>query len=141
MPDWAIWVIVAAVLTGGEMLTVSLFLGPIALAAGVTAVVAAAGPGIAVQLIVFVVAALGSLGLLRPLARRHLVTPAHLRTGAAALVGADAVVVERVDSNGGRVRLAGEIWSARPYDDGRAFEPGARVSVLQIEGATALVSD
>jgi membrane protein implicated in regulation of membrane protease activity len=141
MPDWAIWVIVAAVLAGGEMLTVSLFLGPVALAAGVTAIVAAAGGGTIAQLLVFVIASLATLALVRPIAQRHLRTPAHVRTGTAALIGAGAVVTERIDATGGRVRLAGEIWSARAYDDGRVFEPGTRVSVLQIEGATALVSD
>ncbi|HEX5469144.1 MAG TPA: NfeD family protein [Gaiellaceae bacterium] len=141
MPDWAIWVIVAAVLAGGEMLTVSLFLGPVALAAGATAIVAAVGAGTIVQLVVFVIASLGTLALVRPIARRHLRMPAHLRTGTAALIGAGAVVTERIDGTGGQVKLAGEIWSARAYDDGRVFEPGTRVSVLQIEGATALVSD
>jgi membrane protein implicated in regulation of membrane protease activity len=141
MPEWAIWLIVAAVLAGGEMLTVSLFLGPVALAAGATAVVAAAGTGVIVQLIVFVAASLGSLALIRPVAQRHLRMPAHLRTGTAALIGTSAVVTQQVDASGGQVKLAGEIWSARAYDDGRVFEPGTRVSVLQIEGATALVSD
>lgn len=141
MPDWAIWVIVAAVLAGGEMLTVSLFLGPVALAAGATAIVAAVGAGTIVQLVVFVIASLGTLALVRPIARRHLRMPANLRTGTAALIGAGAVVTERIDGTGGQVKLAGEIWSARAYDDGRVFEPGTRVSVLQIEGATALVSD
>ncbi|MEO8289806.1 MAG: NfeD family protein [Gaiellaceae bacterium] len=141
MPDWAIWVIVAAALAGGEMLTVSFFLGPVALAAGAAAIVAAAGAGLGIQLIVFAAGAIASLGVVRPIARRHLRTPAHLRTGAAALIGATAVVTERVDGSSGLVRLGGEIWSARSYEDGRVFEPGTRVSVLQIDGATALVSD
>jgi membrane protein implicated in regulation of membrane protease activity len=39
----------------------------------------------------------------------------------------------------GRIRLAGEIWSAQPYDDTVTIEPGETVDVLQIKGATALV--
>jgi membrane protein implicated in regulation of membrane protease activity len=45
-----------------------------------------------------------------------------------------------VSADGGRVRLGGEVWSARTYgDDDAVFEPGSRVDVLKIEGATALV--
>ncbi len=52
-----------------------------------------------------------------------------------------AVVLERVDRDGGTIKLAGEVWSARSYDRESVHEAGARVEVLQIEGATALVSD
>jgi membrane protein implicated in regulation of membrane protease activity len=50
-------------------------------------------------------------------------------------------VLERVDGDGGRVKLGGEVWSARSFDSSRVFEPGERVSVLEIQGATAVVSD
>jgi membrane protein implicated in regulation of membrane protease activity len=79
--------------------------------------------------------------MLRPIARRHLRTPAALRTGTAALVGSPAVVLERVDRDGGQVKLGGEIWSARAYDQDDSFEPGARVEVMKIDGATALVAE
>jgi membrane protein implicated in regulation of membrane protease activity len=65
--------------------------------------------------------------------------PAIVRTGTAALVGAPATVLERVDSNGGRVRIGGEEWTARPFSDGQVFEPGTQVEVAEIRGATALV--
>jgi membrane protein implicated in regulation of membrane protease activity len=123
------------------MLTVSFFLGPIAVAAVVAAIVGLAGGGAAIQWIVFTATAGASLLVLRPVARRHLRMPAQLRTGTAALVGATAVVIDRVDRDGGTVRLAGEVWSARSYDEDHAFEPGARVEVLKIEGATALVHE
>ena len=74
-------------------------------------------------------------------ARRHLRTPARLRTGTAALVGARALVLERVDGNGGQVKIGGEVWSARAYDEDDVIEPGARVEVMQIDGATALVAE
>jgi membrane protein implicated in regulation of membrane protease activity len=67
--------------------------------------------------------------------------PAALRTGTAALVGQRALVLERVDADGGQVKIGGEVWSARPYDDSDVFEPGARVDVLRIDGATALVAE
>ena len=110
-----------------------------ALAAGAAALVAAFDLGVAFQLIVFIGGSVLSLGLLRPVARRHLGMPHHLRTGTAALVGAKAVVLERVDAHGGRVKIGGEEWSARPFVDDQVLEPGTRVEVMKIEGATALV--
>ena len=79
--------------------------------------------------------------MLRPIARRHLNTPARLRTGTAALVGGPATVIERVDRNGGQVKIGGEVWTARSYDEDDVFEPGARVEVMKIDGATALVAE
>jgi membrane protein implicated in regulation of membrane protease activity len=140
MPGWVIWVIAAVVLAVGELFTPGLFfLGPVALAAVTAAVAAAIGVGTLVQLVVFIVAALASLALLRPIARAHLHMPALVRTGTAALVGAKATVVQRVDANGGRVRIGGEEWTARPYVDDLVFEAGAQVEVAEIRGATALV--
>jgi len=68
-------------------------------------------------------------------------TPAHIRTNTAALIGTRATVLERVDADGGRVKIGGEVWSARCYDEECVIEPGKRVEVLQIEGATALVAE
>jgi membrane protein implicated in regulation of membrane protease activity len=140
VPEWVIWAIVAIALAIGEILTPGLFfLGPVALAAVVAAIVAALGVGAVIQLIVFIAGALASLAFLRPIARAHLHMPAISRTGTAALVGTKAVVVKRVDSVGGRVRIGGEEWTARAYMDGQVFEPGAQVEVAEIKGATALV--
>jgi membrane protein implicated in regulation of membrane protease activity len=140
MPGWVIWAIVAVGLAIGEIFTPGLFfLGPVALAAVAAAIVAAVGAGAAVQLIVFIAGALGSLAFLRPIARAHLRVPAIVRTGTAALVGTRATVLQRVDADGGRVRIGGEEWTARPYTDGEVFEPGTHVEVAEIKGATALV--
>jgi len=141
MDEWVLWMIAAGVLAIGEMVTLGFFAGPIAIAAVTAAIVALAGGGVALQWIVFTAMSLGSLLVLRPIARRHLRTPAQLRTGTAALVGATAVVIDRVDRDGGTVRLAGEVWSARSYDEDHEFEPGTRVEVLKIDGATALVHE
>ena len=141
MEDWVWWMIAAGVLAVGEIATLGFFLGPIAVAATLTAIVALVGGGLAVQWLVFIAASLGSVLVLRPVARRHLRTPARLRTGTAALVGGRAVVLERVDANGGQVKIGGETWSARAYDEDEAFEPGARVEVMKIDGATALVAE
>jgi membrane protein implicated in regulation of membrane protease activity len=139
MPAWAVWAVVAVALAVGEIFTLGFFLGAVALAALLAGAVALAGAGLVIQLAVFVAASVGSLALLRPIAVRHLRTPAALRTGTAALVGARAVVLERVDDYGGRVKIGGEVWSARAFFEGHVIEPGTRVEVGRIEGATALV--
>jgi membrane protein implicated in regulation of membrane protease activity len=139
--DWVWWLVAAGVLAVGEIATLGFFLGPIAVAAGAAAIVALAGAGLAIQSVVFIAASLGSVLVLRPIARRHLRTPASLRTGTAALVGAPAVVLQRVDANGGQVKIGGEVWSARSYDEDDAFEEGARVEIMKIDGATALVAE
>ncbi|MDX6514160.1 MAG: hypothetical protein QOE36_3664 [Gaiellaceae bacterium] len=140
MSSWVIWSIVAVALAVGEIFTPGLFfLGPVALAAVVAAVLAAVGLGAAVQLIVFILCSIASVGLLRPLARAHLHMPSMLRTGTAALVGAKGLVTQQVTVDGGRVKIGGEEWSARAFMEGQVLEPGTRVEVAKIEGATALV--
>ncbi len=140
MPAWVIWAIAAAALAVGEILTPGLFfLGPVAIAAVIAGVLALAGLGAAVQLLAFVLASIASVAVLRPLARSHLRVPPMLRTGTAALVGSKALVLQRVDANGGRVRIGGEEWTARAYLEDQILEPGTRVEVAEIEGATALV--
>lgn len=142
MPDWVIWVILAAVLVAGEvMASFTFILGPLAIAAVVPAIVAAVGGPIEAQLGSFIVASIASLLLIRPIARRHLRTPAQIRTGTAALIGSRALVLERVDANSGQVKIGGEVWSARSFDEGVAYEPGTRVDVLKIDGATAHVAE
>lgn len=140
MSGWVIWAIVAVLLAVGEIFTPGLFfLGPVAIAAVVAAILAAVGLGPAVQLIVFIACAVASVGLLRPLARAHLHMPSMLRTGTAALVGAKGLVIQQVTVDGGRVKIGGEEWSARSFMEDQVLEPGTRVEVAKIEGATALV--
>jgi membrane protein implicated in regulation of membrane protease activity len=141
MPDWVIWAIAAGALAAGEVVTLGLFLGPIAIAAALAAVVAALGAGVELQVAVFAIATAASLGVLRPIAKRHLRTPARLRSGTAALIGTRAIVLERVDADRGQVKIGGEVWTARAYDEDDVFEPGARVDVMKIDGATALVAE
>jgi membrane protein implicated in regulation of membrane protease activity len=140
MSDWLVWALIAVALTVGEILTPGLFfLGPVAVAALAAMLVAALTDTIWIQIGVFALGSVASLAVLRPIARAHLRTPRAIRTGTAALVGAKAVVLQRVDEMGGRVKLGGEEWSARSYVSGEVFDPGAHVEVAQIEGATALV--
>jgi membrane protein implicated in regulation of membrane protease activity len=140
LPVWALWAFAAALLAIGEVVTPGLFfLGPLAIAALVAAVVATSAAGAFGALLAFGGAAVISVLVLRPLARRHLRLPAISRTGTAALVGRKALVLEQVDDAGGRVRIGGEEWSARPFLTGDALSAGEEVEVAQIEGATALV--
>ena len=140
MPGWVVWALVALALAVGEIFTPGLFfLGPVALAAVAAGIVDLLGGGAVLQLIVFIAGAIASVLLIRPIAKAHLRAPAELRTGAAALPGSRALVLQRVDADGGRVKIGGEEWSARAYMDGDVYEPGDRVEVVKIEGATALV--
>ena len=141
MPEWVLWMIAAGALAVGEIFTLSFFLGPVAVAAALAGVAAAIGAAPGVQIVIFTLASIATLLVLRPIAQRHLRTPARLRTGTAALVGERALVLERVDRDGGQIKLAGELWTARAFDEEEVIEPGERVRVMQIEGATALVSD
>jgi membrane protein implicated in regulation of membrane protease activity len=140
MPDWVIWALAAVILAAGEAASAALVLGPIALAAAVAAIVAAAGGGAAAQILAFIAGSVGALLILRPIARRHMKQPPHMRTGAAALIGCSAMVLEQVDRDRGLVKIGGEVWSARSYDEDQVIEPGDRVEVLKIDGATALVA-
>lgn len=136
---WIIWLIVAAAFGVAELLTTTFALGIIAVAALVAAVVGGVHGALPFQLLAFVVAAGAGLGFVLPVARRHVNQPPLLRTGTAALVGKTARVLEEVTAHGGRVRIGGEVWTARPYDESLVIPVGAAVDVMQIEGATALV--
>jgi membrane protein implicated in regulation of membrane protease activity len=136
---WAVWAVAAVALGIGEVLTPGLFfLGPLAVAALAAAVVAALGTGSVGGLFAFIIAAVLSIAVLWPLARRHIRLRAISRTGSAALVGKKALVLQQVDGSGGRVKIGGEEWRVRSWR-GEALQAGEHVEVAQIEGATALV--
>jgi membrane protein implicated in regulation of membrane protease activity len=137
MPAWLVWVIVAAVLGGVEMLSLTL----VAVLLGVAAVATAAlGVGGAGQAAAFAVTSGVSIAILLPALRRHRRSlTSRLRSGVPALVGQSAQVLELVDAQHGRVRIGGEIWSARAYVLEQVIPVGTVVDVFEIRGATALV--
>ena len=143
MDPWVLWLIAAVIFAVGEIATLGFFLAPFAGGALVAALVAAVGGGMLVSLLVFLLVSGVLLGALRPLARSHRRMPAQLRTGTAALVGRTAMVTERIsnDEGTGCVKLEGETWTARAYDEDDVIEPGKRVHVIEIRGATALVTE
>jgi membrane protein implicated in regulation of membrane protease activity len=139
MGAWIIWLIVAGVLGVAELLTLTFALGLLAVAALAAGIAGAAGLGLPLQLGAFAVVAAAGLGVIRPIAVRHIKQPPPLRTGVAALVGKTAIVIEEVNGHGGRVRIGGEVWTSRAYDEDLVIPVGTKVDVLQIEGVTALV--
>jgi membrane protein implicated in regulation of membrane protease activity len=139
MAIWIIWLIVAAVLGAAEIMTTTLAFGLVAASALVAALVSGLGAGVPVQFGAFVAASAAGLFVVRPFALRHIKQPPPLRSGTAALVGRSGIVLQEVTEHGGRVRIGGEEWSARPYDETLVIPAGSRVDVMQIEGATALV--
>src|SRR6266513_1924749 len=124
MDAWVIWLICACVLGVGEMHQGGFYLAPFALGALLAA-------------IVFVLASALVFLTLRPVARRHRHLPPSIRTGAAALVGKPAIVLERIanEEGVGCVRIdGGEVWTARSYDDHEVIDVGERVHVIEIKG-------
>ena len=143
MDAWLFWILLAVILAAGEVMSVSFFLAPFAVGALLGAVADLAGAGAVVAFLVFLVSSVLLLGIVRPIARRHLRTPAQLRTGTAALIGRTAIVTQLIDNDAGSgaVKLEGELWTARAWEDDEVIEAGRRVHVVEIRGATALVSE
>ena len=142
MDPWIWWAIAAAgllvaeILTGGALIFAMLALGSV-----LGGIVAGTTGSLAWSVAAFAVGSLVGLLGVRPIARRHLRHTTSVRTGVAALVGTSAIVMESVDGQDGRIKLAGEIWSARSFDGESSMQPGTTVWVLQIDGATALVAE
>ncbi len=133
------WLIFALALAGAEALTGDMFLlmlGGGALASSVTAWLT--DWPILVDGVVFLVVSVLLVVLVRPALRQRL-TPRGLPTGIEALEGKSALVLDRVAHDAGQVKLDGQVWTARPFNDGDVYEPGESVTVVHIEGATAVV--
>jgi membrane protein implicated in regulation of membrane protease activity len=141
MDAWVIWLVAACVLGVAEMHQGGFYLAPFAFGALLAALVGLLGVGAGLSAIVFALASGMVFVGLRPVARRHRRLPPSIRTGAAALVGRPAIVLERIanDEGVGCVRIDGEVWTARSFDEAEVFDPGERVEVVEIRGATALV--
>jgi membrane protein implicated in regulation of membrane protease activity len=140
MPAALIWLVVALGLAGAEALTGDLFLlmlGGGALAAAGTAAVF--DWPIWADGVVFLVVSVLLLVLVRPALRRRFTSGPPLESGMEALEGKAALVLDRVSQHEGQVKLEGEIWTARPLNDHDVYEPGDHVTVMHIDGATAVV--
>jgi membrane protein implicated in regulation of membrane protease activity len=137
--SWIWWLLVAVALGIPLLLTALPEFAMFALGAGAAALTAGLGAGVVPQFLVFVGISVALLVFVRPIAYRQLRQGPGIKMGIEALKGATAVVQEQVDGEGGRIKLNGEIWSARALHPGSVYEPGQQVDVVEIQGATALV--
>lgn len=139
MPAAVIWLIVAFGLAGAEALTGDMSL--LMLSGGAVAAGGSSWLGVPLWAdgAVFLVVSVLLLVLVRPALRRRLTPTQGLRTGMKALEGKNALVLDRVARDEGQVRVDGQVWTARPLNDGDVFEPGELVTVMNIDGATAVV--
>ena len=133
------WLIAAAALLGLELMTGTLVLAMLGAGAVAAAGVGADGGDAWLQVLAFAGVSLLMIAVVRPVARRHLTAPREIRSGAAALVGEYAVVIAATEGDAGRVKIAGVVCSARPYDGFTVYEVGDQVQILKIDGATALI--
>ncbi|MEU7428835.1 NfeD family protein [Streptomyces sp. NPDC040750] len=136
---WVWWLVGAAALGIALVVTAMPEFGMLAVGAVAAAVTAGLGFDTVPQVLVFVAVSVALIAVVRPIAARHSRQRPQHATGIDALKGKQAVVLERVDGSGGRIKLAGEMWSARALDGGRTYEVGQEVDVVDIEGATAIV--
>jgi membrane protein implicated in regulation of membrane protease activity len=136
---WLVWLVVAVVLGVAEIFTVTAALGVLGAAALVPAALAAVGAPLPIQLVVYALAATLGVVLVRPVALRHMRTPQLERFGIDALVGKRAFVIREVSDRDGLVRIDGEEWTARVFDDTTVIPAGAAVDVMRISGTTAYV--
>lgn len=136
---WALWVAIAVVLAVAELVSLDLVLLMLAVGAGAGGLLAALGAPLAAQVPIALAVSVAMLGLVRPPIVHRLHGGPGITTGHAALVGRQGVVLEEVDSQGGRIKLAGEVWSARSFDPSAVMKPGDTVDVFEIDGATAVV--
>ncbi|KNE80548.1 NfeD family protein [Streptomyces xinghaiensis] len=137
---WVWWLIAAVGLGIPLVMTAMPEFGMFSVGAVAAAVTQAFfGGGIVAQVLVFVIVSVALTAVVRPLAARSRDRTPLAATGVDALTGRQALVLERVDSQGGRIKLAGEVWSARTLDADQVYEKGQQVDVVEIDGATAVV--
>lgn len=137
-----LWIVLGVVLVIAEIFTTTLFLVMFGAGAFAAAGAAALGAPVAIQALVFAVVSALTVVAVRPTIRRHQLSASESGDapfGVEAIEGSPALVLEQVDSNAGVVKIDGEVWSARAYDETQVLAPGERVRVIKVRGATAMV--
>jgi membrane protein implicated in regulation of membrane protease activity len=137
--DWQAWVGLAVLLGALELFSLDLILLMLAGGAVLGMVAAIIGLPLVAQVLIALAGSVAALALVRPSVVKRLQGGPTLVLGHDALVGRQALVIERVSAHGGQIKVGGDIWTARPYDEDLVIEPGATVDIFQIKGATALV--
>ena len=136
MDAWIVWLVPRACSASARCTRAGFYLAPFAIGAGLAAIVGLLGVGAPLSAVVFLAASGIVFATLRPVARRHRRLGPAIRTGAAALIGKPAIVIERI-ANGegvGCVKIDGEVWTARSYDEDEIIDAGERVEVVEIRG-------
>lgn len=136
---WVIFAVIGVALAAVEVLTLDLVFLMLAAGALAGAITAGVTGSAVIAIGASVIVSLGMLAAVRPIALRHLKQGSGHKSGIQALIGRKGVVLERVDAHNGRVKIGGETWSARAYDDTEVIEPGKTVDIASIDGATAYV--
>jgi membrane protein implicated in regulation of membrane protease activity len=141
MAAWLVWLIAGLILIAAEAASGDLWLLMIGLGALAGAGAAALTDNLVISAVVFAIASVALIGGARPLLKRRLLAGQDFKSNTQALIGARAVVLAPVDAQHGRVKIGGEVWSARAnHDGGDPIEPGTTVIVVEISGATAVVA-
>lgn len=135
-----VWLIVALVLMAAEVLSGDFVLLMLGLGALAGAASASFTGNPLIDVLVFAVSSAGLIWFARPALKRRFLHGPHVKTGVEALIGAHAIVLSTVDGHGGRIKIGGDVWSARSFVEGVRIEPGTKVTVVEISGATAVVS-
>jgi membrane protein implicated in regulation of membrane protease activity len=142
MPVWLLWLIGSGLFAVGEMASLDLVLLMFAGGALGGMGVALIGGPVVLQLVAFILVSGVLLGLVRPIAKKHLTERTPLQIdGVDMLIGRTAKVTRAVDSSGGRIKMGADEWSARTQHSGEAYAIGDTVRILQVDGATAVVGD
>ena len=139
LEDWQAWLSLAVLLGALELFSLDLILLMLAGGAVLGMVAALLGLPVVAQVLIALAGSVAALALVRPSVVKRLHGGPTLVLGHDALVGRQALVIERVSAHGGQIKVGGDVWSARPYDEDLVIEPGATVDIFQIKGATALV--
>lgn len=134
-----VWFVVALLLATAELLAGEFTMLMLASAALATSGIALFDVPIWVEVLCFAASAVLLLWFLKPYLHRRLKSAPTLDTSVKALEGQPAEVIELVSGAGGQVRLDGSIWSARSLDPASSFAVGDHVTVVKIDGATAVV--
>ena len=137
--DWQAWLALSIALGVAELFSLDLVLLMLAAGAAVGMVAGLLGLPLAIQVVAAAGASVAMLVFVRPSVVKRLHAGPELRLGHSALIGRQAVVLEEVSVHGGRIRVDGDVWTARPFDETEVIEPGATVDIFEIRGATAVV--
>jgi len=138
--SWGWWLIAAGALVVGELFMGDFVLLMLAAGAAAAALAGVLGLGVVGEVLVFAVVSGLALFVVRPwIKSRFYRSSDQVKIGVSTIMGSEAVVIERVDVENGQVNLSGELWRARPFDAALAYEPGDRVRVIEVDGATLRV--